>query len=341
MIDITQIKLAGQFEIFTDSLGTLVVRGIKQPDLEYLISNYDDIRKADPEIFIRDLAARLCRKKEDAGSESEKDRKEDVARLTAAELELLASQIIENNQHILKTDEQKERGETGGGKDKAIPQLQNLLQAYIRKYERLSRKGLKSIVPKGLFSDEVGRLAREATRFSEMLGDEIKKTSQYSDLSFSPKDYPAAIQPHESPIYETNRKLSRMDEKLDQSANLLRVMNDLGNQMSFEQARSQKRFSRFNSILIALALVSLVVSACFSYLDYRSSVATNKVMNELLEHTQSLRPLEAADNGQAQSGDSEPAPADVSLESDHPKSESTEQDGTSEAGESRSPEEDG
>lgn len=324
MIDLAKLKLAGQFEICTDSLGTLVVRGIKRPDLEYLISNYDDIREADPEIFIRDLAARLCRKKPDAGSTSDNDQLEDASRLTVPELEMLANEIIDNNQHVLGTDGLEGDVESESGEGTAIPRLQELLHSYLEKYSDISRKALKSVVPKGLFSDEVSRLAREATRFSEMLGDEIKRSSQYSDLGPSPRDFPAPLDLPENPIYETNRKLSRMDDKLDATANLLRAMNDLGKQMSFEQARSQKRFAWVNAILIGLAFASLVVGAYFSYMDYRSADDTNRVMSELLEYIQAPTQTDAADGKEVGLDASEPEPTASPLDSDLPEDEPAE-----------------
>src|SRR5699024_8185175 len=182
-----------------------------------------------------------------------------ASRLSTQELDRLATEILTNNSYILEPDDKEEDEKPPSTEGAPISRLQWRLQSYVDKYASLSKKTLEKLMPKDLFSDEVGRLVREANRFSEMLGNEVKATSALSNFSPDPNHFPGALKIPENPIHETNRKLSHMDDKLDAQANLLRVMNELGTKMSFEQARSQRRFAWFNVALISLAFLSLVL----------------------------------------------------------------------------------
>jgi len=82
----------------------------------------------------------------------------------------------------------------------------------------------------------------------------------------------------ENPVYETNRRISEattyiedIRSVVEEAARLLKSMNDLSLNLLATFTSSARQTGRHNSILIGIAIVTLIVSAWISYLNYRDT----------------------------------------------------------------------
>jgi hypothetical protein len=93
----------------------------------------------------------------------------------------------------------------------------------------------------------------------------------------------------ENPIHETNRRLNRMLNVLEQmqgmeveAARMLQSLNDAGSRMMVDLATNSKKTERFAKLSIALAVLALMVAAYGVFQDGANS-KTQAALNEKLQ----------------------------------------------------------
>jgi len=124
-------------------------------------------------------------------------------------------------------------------------------------------------------------LIKQNQKLSGRLADSIGRDNGF--LFTQPKLY----QPPENPIHETNRQLTRLGQEFSETALLIKNINDLGLKLIIDRARSSRAGTIFNTIMIFIALFTLIVTARLSYLSYTSSNESAEKIEQLLTQSNS------------------------------------------------------
>lgn len=203
---------------------------------------------------------------------------ENIAQLTDDEIEKFAREFLAHNAYLMKPDDNEsvEDVEAGGTTEEqpgesASDRLLRVMRNYSTAQSIRMKKFLKpfsSFLSKPLFSAPTLDAIQKNALLSSRL-DETLSVLRQSQPEYEPIPIP------ENPTYETNRRLNRVINYLEdmqplviESGQLIRSLNDAAIRMLGDFGRSTQRAESFSKIIIAIAAISLVVTAVFFVLSF-------------------------------------------------------------------------
>lgn len=300
-MQISDLAYIGRFLFRTDALGSILCHsytiGAEAEVSEWLVKNKD----ADAEVFVRFLITKLC-----VISESLRDPSEE--RLTPEQSILLSKDDLDSfcqkfisfncsllqdvniNKYKTPTEEKNKfsiditRLMTDEKKRVGIEDNCSFLFYVLKDYHENYRRRMmeKFDSTSGLFSAKTRNLFEENMRLS---GDLLKKPFGYSQRDF---EMPRIPHIPENPIYETNRSISALAKEMSAVSQLVNNMNELGVQMSLDSALNAQKAQRWNNVMFGLGLLTLVVTAIFSYQGLQSANQSSAVLERLIERQNAL-----------------------------------------------------
>lgn len=295
--DLAKLAKAQEFKIETESLGTLFCKNfttsVMKDTMKWLDQNGD---KSSNEFAIK-LATLICHIADQGDEDNSKNiTSAEAQKLTDNDLEIFAKRFIEKNSNFLNDPEKKEtiREKNKDGEivvhlknhpsdelakkedETYVNHLRRATHSYTKNYYKRS-KALFEKTTKSLFSNSTMELFKQNERLSKRLGDSL-----FTSPSFEPLHIP------ENPAYETNRTLSSMANELQQTAYLIKNMNDLGVQITKDTAIASERTKFWNNVMFGLGIITLLASALLSYLALVSANTSSVAQTDLLEQQNEL-----------------------------------------------------
>lgn len=271
---------ARQFRFKTKFQGDLLCHSFSVPvmsEAEQWLKNEDS---KDSEKFARYLITLLCQPVDKEEDDDFRINKEQAESIIQSELEEFSRLFIEKNRYLLECQNNREiiRKE---GDESETEYLHRVVSIYINQWKKINNILFESTT-KDLFSSATLSLLKENQRRSDSLG--------RSPIHHEPFKFPEIP---ENPIVETNRHLASFGKELNKVAALIKSMNDLGIRMAMDTAATTARTKFWNNVMFVLGLITLGVTAIFSYLSYASpNDASNQVKSLLIEHNTLLKAQE-------------------------------------------------
>lgn len=308
-------KLIGayRFKIETKSLGILLVHNLTMSALSALGREFANFLDADSNEFARALAKQISQKDTNGLGEYTDERisEEESRQISDDELEEFSRSFLEKNAHLRHDPSKKKPRRKKNGKSEEVTTIsyenkenteltpgesyRDLLKRLIHEdrlhQEEQTKKLFESLMPKNLFSSSVLGLIEENRKLSDRLGSSV---AHYEHIKLP--EIP------ENPVYETNRQLASIADEFSQTALLVKNMNDLGLTMALEMASASKTSKRHNTLMIVIALATLVFTAVISYLSYTSSNESSIAIEELLKKSNEYQSL-SLEHQEQQSGE--------------------------------------
>lgn len=280
-----------QFRLQTESLGELICHNFSLSVMSNVENWFDNSKNSQPDQFARYLATLICQPIIEKKNKNYRIDNDLAELLKPSEIEEFSKLIIEKNQHFLHDQEKQETVKTKNDNDKITVSIKNcvadellkkseeshsehllrVMKIYLKQYSIKSR-ALFDNVNKNLFSTSTIDLIKENKRISESLGTTIMDRRPHEIFKFP-----------ENPVFETNRQLASFGQEVNSVAKLIKNMNDLGVQMAIDSTDSTSRTKFWNNIMFILGLITLVVSAFFSYLSFSSSNSSTVRADRLLQ----------------------------------------------------------
>lgn len=326
-INLDELKRQHEFEFETEALGRLKCRSISTKSFKILEELLAD-ESLTGRHFIVNILTQIAVHISDDEQESQQVTIEEANQLTDDEIESFAKEFLAHNNWILMTYEVASSNvvtdENGNRVVSRTPQKINLpkilnetdsdyLIRVIRHYLDIQRQRIEELTkPLSGFFKNLKKLTstQDAIRNNFFISDKLKELSNLSEkfhrnLDFGKTDIAASIDPirplelPESPIIETNRRLNKVIDYIDEiyplvseSAKLISSMNDVSIRMLANYGRNAQRTERFTYIMIIIATISLVITAGFSYINYTSrnisTVQTAQIIDKFSDEIASL-----------------------------------------------------
>ncbi|WP_036860022.1 hypothetical protein [Porticoccus hydrocarbonoclasticus] len=295
-LDLDKLIKAHQFRLETKSLGELLCHNFSLSAMSEAGKWLVDNENKDSVEFARYLTTLLCQpveKEEEKGYRINKDQAE---LLTQSELEDFSRLFIDKNKYLLEDQDKQEtiREKDDDGKvvvffknhiadellknndESETDYLLRVVDIYIKQSNKRTKKLFESAT-KGLFSSTTLGLLEENQRISNSLGSSL--------IHHEPFKLPEIP---ENPVFETNRQLASFGKELNEVAALIKNMNDLGVRMAMDSAAATARTKFWNNVMLVLGLITLGVTAIFSYLSYASSNDASSQVEDLLVEQNTL-----------------------------------------------------
>ncbi len=298
---LSDLAYMSRFLICTEALGSILCHNYTVDTgtkiSQWLVKN----KGADADAFIRFFVTKLC-----VVSENLKDPSKDYITpdqsllLTKDELEYFSQEFIKHNYSLFQcfsVDKYKKNTNEKGRFTIDIEQLVAdekkrlrvkdncslllyALKDYHENYRRRVMEKFDGI--SDAFSATTRSLFEENMRLSgDILGKSLHDSLQTIEIP------PAPYIP-DNPIYETNRSVGVLAEKMGAVSQLVNNMNELAMQMSLDSAINARKAQRWNSIMFGLGFVSLVITAFFSYMGLQSANQSSVVLEGLIEKQNAL-----------------------------------------------------
>ncbi|MCX8871558.1 hypothetical protein NOK74_05110 [Vibrio parahaemolyticus] len=284
---------AYQFRFETESLGELICNNFSTPVMKDAKKWLSDKDNKDSVAFTRHLTTLLC---QPVDTEKDKDYRINKAQselLTSTELVEFSRLFLEKNSYLLEDRDKQEAirnvddegnvsisfkshpsDELSKKSDESeTDHLLRVVDSYITQSVERSKKLIESAT-KSAFSKTTLDLLKENQRISDSLGSSLTLHQRPLELTELP----------ENPVFETNRQLASFGKELNEVAQLIKNMNDLGVEMAVDSAAATARTKFWNNLMFFLGLITLAVTAIFSYLSYSSSNdSSSKIESILIE----------------------------------------------------------
>lgn len=277
--DIDRLKKAHQFQFETKSIGNLLCHNFSisaRREAEKWLAESD---KKDSFEFARYLITLLCQTIDEKGEESSWIDRKQAKSIKQSELKNFSSLFIESNEYLLEGQCNLVKGDD----ESETNHLLRVIEANIDQH-RIEIEKLFENINKSTFSSATLGLLEENKRISNSLGGAIT-----SREAFEIPEIP------ENPAFETNRQLSYFGDELSEVSSLIKNMNDLGVQMKIDSANAVARTKLWNNIMFILGLITLFVTAIFSYLSYSSSGdSSNQIKSLLVKQNEILKDQKAS-----------------------------------------------
>ncbi|HHG3121893.1 hypothetical protein [Vibrio parahaemolyticus] len=277
---IEKFMKAYQFRFETESLGELICNNFSTPVMREAKKWLSDKDNKDSVAFTRYLTTLLCQPVDKEKDKDYRINKEQSELLTSTDLIEFSRLFLQKNSYLLEDPDKQEAirnvddegnvsvsfkhhpsDELSKKSDESETEhLLRVVDSYITQSSERAKKLFESAT-KSTFSRTTLDLLKENQRISESLG---------SSLSLHERSYQLTELP-ENPVFETNRQLASFGQELNEVAQLIKNMNDLGVQMAMDSAAATARTKFWNNLMFGLGLITLVVTAIFSYLSYSSS----------------------------------------------------------------------
>ncbi|PPC78617.1 hypothetical protein C4K68_03665 [Pokkaliibacter plantistimulans] len=295
-LNLDKLIKAHQFRFETEALGELLCNNFSMSVMSEAGKWLSGNEKKDSVEFARYFTTLLC---QPVDKEKDKDcriNEEQAKLLTQSDLEDFAKLFIEKNGYLLDDKDKQETIRKKDDEGKVVVSLKNhtadellkksdesetehllrVVDLYIAQSSKRTKELFDSAM-KGLFSSSTLGLLEENKRISNSLG-----SSLIHHQPFKLPELP------ENPVFETNRQLASFGKELNAVAALIKNMNDLGVQMAMDSAAATARTKLWNNIMFGLGLITLVVTAIFSYLSYASSNDSSSHVESLLVEQNTL-----------------------------------------------------
>lgn len=297
VLNLDTLKKAHQFKFETKSLGELLCQNFSLSAMSEAAKWLSDNDKKDSIEFARYLTSLLCQPVDKEGDEDNRINIDQAKSLNQSELAEFSKLFIERNRYLLEDQDKREtiRKEDEEGEvvvsfndhisdelvkrndESETDHLLRVVDVYIAQSSKRTKKLFESAT-QDLFSSATLGLLAENQRISKRLGSSLvhRETFQLPEMP-------------ENPIFETNRQLASFGKELNEVGSLIKSMNDLGVQMAMDSAAATARTKFWNNVMFGLGLITLVVTAVFSYLSYASSDnSSSQVENLLIEQNNLL-----------------------------------------------------
>lgn len=295
-LNLDKLIKAYQFRFETEALGELLCNnfsmGVMSEAGKWLSSN----EKKDSVEFARYFTTLLCQSVDKGKYKDCQINEEQAELLTQSDLENFAKLFIEKNSYLLDDKDKQETIRKKDDEGKVVVSIKNhtadellkksdesetehllrVVDLYIAQSNKRTKELFDSAT-KGLFSSSTLGLLQENKRISNSLGSSLIHHEPFK-LSELP----------ENPVFETNRQLASFGKELNAVTALIKNMNDLGVQMAMDSAAATARTKLWNNIMFGLGLITLVVTAIFSYLSYVSSNDSSSYVESLLVEQNTL-----------------------------------------------------
>ena len=290
---VNKLRLKHRFRFETETLGILLVHDFSLSVFSAIEKKIQNGELDTPTELAIELICLTCQFDNKDGEYTEERISDGEAKkLSENELNNFARLFIKHNQDlmhdeksVLITREDNDIGEdTVSIKPKEYVQkqenetdcehLQRLVNGALEYQRLLNKKLIASISTKNLFSNRTIDLINENRQISSNLGSRLNQPFKLQDLP-------------ESPMIKTDNILSSLAEEQKEMAGLIKNMNDLGVQMSIDATTNTARSRFWNSVMFFLGLVTLIITAVFSYSSYKSSEESFSKLTVILDTTNS------------------------------------------------------
>lgn len=295
-LNLDELIKAHQFRFKTEALGVLICNNFSMSVMSEARKWLSDKETKDSAEFARYFTTLLC---QPADKENDKDcriNEEQAELLTHNDLADFARQFIEKNRYLLDDKDKQEiiRKKNDQGEDvvsiknhtsdellkksdeSETDHLLRVVDVYITQSNKRSKELFENAT-KGLFSSATLGLLEENKRISNSLGSSLSHHKPFK-----------LPQMQENPVFETNRQLASFGSELNEVASLIKNMNDLAVQMAMDSAAATARTKFWNNVMFVLGLITLIVTAVFSYLGYASSNESSSQVESLLVEQNAL-----------------------------------------------------
>lgn len=289
-LNLDTLKKAHQFKFETKTLGELLCQNFSFSAMSEAAKWLADNDKKDSVEFARYLTSILCQPVDKEGDEDNRINIDQEKSLNQSELEEFSRLFIERNRYLLEDQDKREtiRKEDKEGKvvvsfknhisdelvkrndESETDHLLRVVDVYIAQSNKRTKKLFESST-KDLFSSATLGLLAENQRISKSLG-----SSLVHHEPFKLPEMPG------NPVFETNRQLASFGKELNEVGSLIKSMNDLGVKMAMDSAAATARTKFWNNLMFGLGLITLAVTAVFSYLSYASSDDSSSQVESLL-----------------------------------------------------------
>ena len=281
-------KLVSQhrFRFVTETLGVLLVHHFSMDVFSSIEKKNKNGELDTPAKLVIELISLTCQFDNKDGEYTEERISDGEAKkLGEKELNDFAKLFIEHNQFLMRDRKsvktKREADDNGEVKISIEPKASEFAQKQENEtdcehLQRLINGELEyqKLFYKKLFSNRAIDLIDENRQISNSLGNRLNR----------PFELPALP---ESPMIKTNQILSSLAEEQKEMASLIKNMNDLGLQLSIDATRNTARTRFWNGVMFFLGLVTLIITAVFSYGSFKSSEESFSKLTEILGTTNS------------------------------------------------------
>ena len=271
------------FTLETKELGKLYCKRVTNGAIKKLEDWFKQNESESADGFARYFITLVCKKSDEY--ESDFFDESDVLSLKETDIEAFSKRYLEKNRYLFsaKYDQKKSQEiETGLSNDSTSDELlktddesfaeylRRSMVRYIKESNRTMREVVSATTQK-LFSASTIGLLEENQRISDQL-----KQPELHISSYMP---PQAI---ENPFNKTNEQLSAFGKDLKDVSSLIENMNKLAIQMAIDSETASRKAHRWSNIMFGLGLITLIVTAVFSYMSYSSSNDSSLQLEKLI-----------------------------------------------------------
>lgn len=295
-LNLDKLIKAHQFSFETKALGDLICNNFSMSVMSEAEKWLADKETRDSIEFARYFTTLLCQPTDKKKGKEYRINEEQAELLTHSELADFARLFIEKNSYLLDDNDKQETIRKKNDQGEVVVSIKNYISDELLKksgesetdhllrvvdvYITQSNKRTKELfesATKGLFSSATLGLLEENKRISSSLGSSLSHHKP-----FKLPEIP------ENPVFETNRQLASFGKELNEVALLIKNMNDLTVQMAMDSAVATARTKFWNNVMFVLGLITLIVTAVFSYLGYASSNDSSNQVESLLVEQNAL-----------------------------------------------------
>lgn len=299
-LNLDKLIKAHQFRFETKALGELICNNFSMSVMSEAGKWLADKETRDSVEFARYFTTLLCQPADKEKDNDYRINEEQAELLTHSELADFARLFVEKNSYLLDDKDKQETIRKKNDQGEVVVSIKNhisdellkksdesetdhllrVVDAYITQYNKRTKELFESAT-KGLFSSTTLGLLEENKRISKSLGSSLSHHKP-----FKLPEIP------ENPVFETNRQLASFGKELNEVASLIKNMNDLTVQMAMDSAIATARTKFWNNVMFVLGLITLIVTAVFSYLGYDSSNKSSSQVESLLVEQNALMKIQ-------------------------------------------------
>lgn len=299
--ELSDLIYVGRFLFKTEALGSVLCKGYPRDAEKEVGSWFNEHKEPNSEQFARFLLTKLCVLSNDSKDDSDVFlTAEQVALVTKDELERFCEKFIHMNHYLLTevdVDQYKSPEDEKGrysidykrlfadeykrvGVENCCSYLLYVLKDYHENYyQRLMDKFEKL---SGVYSSATSDLFEENMRLSHEV---LQTTYDVDPLRIEIPEHhlppPPLVLPN--PIDETNRSIKALANEMRAVNRLVENMNKLGLQMNIDSTISARKIQWWNIGMFSLGLITLVVTAIFSYQGLSSANQSSAALERLME----------------------------------------------------------
>ncbi len=311
-LDLSNLALRNNFTFSSEVLGEIEIGNCSFGAYQDLHDGLDDFSTIAPEALLKKLISTIG-KKTTENSEKTPISPVESENLTTKDLELFSIKFIENNDWLYHDQENPEHETDPEGttrikyKKLDLPQKEDepnteYLYRLLCENDRRQTESFKKLLkPFSNMSSNISKLVKSNLGISQRLGRSIYNNENRLEIgtSYNPSYDLKNIKLPENPIHKTNDRLDQVISNIDSlrslasdSALLIKSLNDTALNMAAEFKESSERDSKHNKIMLFIAVVSLALSALFSFLNYQDSknkdMENGRFSNLLIEQNEKL-----------------------------------------------------